>query len=104
MQGAMTLLVLSPVAAAIGLTAYFLLKRSRAGDEKPELWPFFSTVAFWAVGAVVAAGILEQAVVSPLIGRDLPFALFLYGPPALAVGAILGAVIWRKSLKRNAPR
>jgi hypothetical protein len=91
---ALTLLLLSPVAAALGLLAYFLFVRSRAA-ARPRAWEFFSTVCFWAVGTMVAAGIVDAAVVSTFLG-ERPFAIFVFGPPALAVGAVVGAAMWRR--------
>jgi len=92
-------MVLSPVAAAIGLLAYFFIERSRTAGPKPTLWGFISTVAFWAVGALVFAGIVVSVGVSAFydIGNG-PFAIFVYGPPALAIGGIVGALMWRKEM------
>lgn len=94
---ALALLLLSPVAAAIGLLAYFLMARKRAAT-KPSAWEYFSTVSFWAIGTLVAAGIVDAAVISAFLG-DRPFAIFVFGPPALAVGGIVGAVMWRRQAK-----
>ena len=97
---ALTLLLLSPVAAALALLAYFLFVRSRAAAAKPSAWEFFSTVCFWAVGTMVAAGIFDAAVVSTFLG-ERPFAIFVFGPPALAVGGVVGAAMWRRHLMKG---
>jgi hypothetical protein len=57
----LTLMVLSPVHAAIGLLAYFFIERSRTAGAKPNFGSFISTVGFWAVGALVLAGIIATA-------------------------------------------
>lgn len=101
-ETALTLMVLSPVAAAIGLLAYFLIERSRTVGPKPAFWNFFSTVAFWAVGTLVLAGIVASVGVSAFYeDANAPFAIFVYGPPALAIGGIAGALIWRKEEKKR---
>ena len=98
-QTAVTLLALSPVAAAIGLSAYFFFERSRTVGPKPTFWSFTSTVAFWAVGAVVFAGIVVSVGISAFYdSANGPFAIFVYGPPALAIGGIVGALMWRKEM------
>jgi hypothetical protein len=94
-----TLLLLSPLVVALALAGYFLRVRSRAG-AKPSAWEFFSTVSFWAIGALVAAGIVDAAVVSAFLG-DRPFAIFVYAPPALAVGGIVGAAVWRRHFMKG---
>lgn len=99
---AVTLLAFSPVAAAIALLAYFIVARSRTAGPKPVLWGFLSTVAFWAVGALVFAGIVVAVGVSAFYeAANEPFAIFMYGPPALAVGGIVGALMWRKDCERR---
>ena len=95
----LTLLLLTPVAAALGLLAYFLYVRSRA-TAKPSAWEFFSTVSFWAVGTMVAAGLFDAAVVSTFLG-ERPFAIFVFGPPALALGALVGAAMWRRQFMKG---
>jgi hypothetical protein len=96
-QTAVTLMVLSPVAAAIGLLAYFFIERSRTVGPKPTFWGFISTVAFWAVGALVFTGIVVSVGISAFYDSlNEPFAIFVYGPPALAIGGIAGALLWRK--------
>jgi len=98
-QTAVTLMVLSPVAAAIGLLAYFFIERSRTVGPKPIFWDFISTVAFWAVGALVFAGVVVSVGVSAFYdSANGPFAIFVYGPPALAIGGIAGALMWRKEM------
>ena len=97
----MTLMVFTPVAAAIGLLAYFLIERSRTVGPKPIFWNFISTVAFWAVGTLVFAGIVVSVGVSAFYeSANAPFAIFVYGPPALAVGSIVGALMWRKEIMK----
>jgi len=92
-------MALSPVAAAIGLLAYFLVERSRTVEPKPTFWGFLSTVAFWAVGALVFTGIVVSVAVSAFYdSANGPFAIFVYGPPALAIGGIVGALMWRKEM------
>ena len=92
-------MVLSPVATAIGLLAYFFVERSRTVGPKPTFWGFLSTVAFWAVGALVFAGIFVSVGVSAFYdSANGPFAIFVYGPPALAIGGIAGALMWRKEI------
>ena len=92
-------MVLSPAAAAIGLLAYFFIERSRAVGPKPSFWNFVSTVAFWAVGTLVFAGILVSVGVSAFYeSANAPFVIFVYGPPALAIGGIAGALMWRKEI------
>jgi hypothetical protein len=96
-QAAVMLMVLSPVPVAIGLLAYFFIERSRTVGPTPNFGGFISTVGFWAVGALVLAGIIVSAVVSAFYdAANGPFAIFVYGPPALSMGGIAGAVIWRK--------
>jgi hypothetical protein len=95
----LSLLLLSPLVAALVLAAYFLRVRSRAA-AKPSAWEFFSTVSFWAVGTMVAAGLFDAAVVSTFLG-ERPFAIFVFGPPALAVGALVGAAMWRRHLMKG---
>jgi len=103
-QTAVTLIVLSPVAAAIGLLAYFFIERSRTVGPKPTFWHFISTVAFWAVGALVFAGIVVSVGVSAFYdSATAPFAIFVYGPPALAIGGIAGALMWRKEMLKPNP-
>ena len=98
-QTAVTLMALSPVATVIGLLAYFLIERSRTVGPKPIFWGFLSTVAFWAVGALVFTGIVVSVAVSAFYdSANGPFAIFVYGPPALAIGGIGGAVMWRKEM------
>jgi hypothetical protein len=98
-QTALTLLVFTPVAAAIGLLAYFLIERSRTVGPKPVFWNFISTVAFWAVGTLVFAGVVASVGVSAFYeSANAPFAIFVYGPPALAIGGIAGALMWRKEM------
>jgi hypothetical protein len=98
-QTAVTLIALSPVAAAIGLLAYFIVERSRTVGPKPTLWGFLSTVAFWAVGALVFTGIVVSVAVSAFYdSANEPFFIFVYGPPALAIGGIVGALMWRKEM------
>jgi hypothetical protein len=99
-QTAVILLVLSPVAAAIGVLAYFFVERSRAAGPKPDFGGFIGTVAFWAVGALVLAGVTVSVVLSAFYDPG-PFAVFVYGPPALAIGGIAGAVSWRKELRKS---
>jgi len=98
-QTAWTLMVFSPVATAIGLLAYFFIVQSRTVGRKPDFLAFMSTVAFWAVGALVFAGIVVAVGISAFydVGNE-PFAIFIYGPPALAVGGIAGAISWRKEM------
>jgi hypothetical protein len=92
-------MVLSPVATAIGLLTYFFIQRSRTVGPKPTLWGFISTVAFWAVGALVFAGIVVSVGIGAFYDSfNGPFAIFVYGPPALAVGGIAGALMWRKEM------
>ena len=103
-QTAATLIVLSPVAAAIGLLAYFFIERSRTVGPKPIFWNFISTVAFWAVGALVFSGIVVSVGVSAFYeGATAPFAIFVYGPPALGIGGIAGALMWRKEMVKPNP-
>ena len=103
-QTAVTLMVLSPAAAAIGLLAYFLIERSRTVGPKPTFWNFISTVAFWAVGTLVFAGIVVSVGVSAFYdSANAPFAIFLYGPPALAIGGIAGALMWRREMVKPNP-
>ena len=98
-QTVVTLMVLSPVATAIGLLAYFFIERSRTVGPKPTFWGFISTVAFWAVGALVFAGIVVSVGIGAFFDSfNGPFAIFVYGPPALAIGGIGGAVMWRKEM------
>jgi hypothetical protein len=98
-QTALTLMVFTPVAAAIGLLAYFFIERSRTVGPKPIFWNFISTVAFWAVGTLVFAGIVVSVGVSAFYeSANAPFAIFVYGPPALAIGGIVGALMWRKEI------
>jgi NADPH:quinone reductase len=98
-QTAVTLMVFTPVATAIGLLVYFLIERSRTVGPKPVFWNFISTVAFWAVGTLVFAGIVVSVGVSAFYeSANAPFAIFVYGPPALAVGGIAGAMMWRKEI------
>lgn len=103
-QTVVTLMVLSPVATAIGLLAYFFIERSRTVGPKPTFWHFISTVAFWAVGALVFAGIVVSVGVSAFYdSATAPFAIFVYGPPALAIGGIAGALMWRKEMLKPNP-
>ena len=103
-QTALTLMVLSPVVAAISLLAYFLIERSRAVGPKPTFWNFVGTVAFWAVGTLVFAGIVVSVGVSAFYdSANAPFAIFIYGPPALAIGGIAGALMWRKEMVKPNP-
>jgi hypothetical protein len=104
-QTAVTLMALSPVAAAIGLLVYFAVVRSRTVGPKPASWVFISTVAFWAVGTLVFAGIVVSVGVSAFYdSADNPFAIFVYGPPALAIGGVVGALMWRKDVAKGAAR
>ena len=101
-QTALTLVVLSPVAAAIGLLAYFLIERSRTVGPKPVFWNFVSTVVFWAVGMLVFVGIVVSVGVGAFYeSANAPFAIFVYGPPALAIGGIAGALMWRKEIVKS---
>ena len=103
-QTAVTLIVLSPLAAAIGLLAYFFIERSRTVGPKPTFWSFISTVAFWAVGTLVFAGIVVSVGVNAFYdSANAPFAIFVYGPPALAIGGIAGALKWRKEMVKPDP-
>ena len=98
------LMVFSPVAAAIGLLAYFFIERSRTVGPKPVFWNFISTVAFWAVGTLVFAGIVVSVGVSAFYeSASAPFAIFVYGPPALAIGGIAGALMWRREIVKPNP-
>jgi hypothetical protein len=100
----LTLMVLSPVPAAIGLLAYFFIERSRTAGAKPNFGSFISTVGFWAVGALVLAGIIATAVLGAFYdAANAPFAFLVYGPPAFSVGAIAGAVRWRKKMAKPNP-
>jgi hypothetical protein len=100
-QTAVNLMVFSPIAAVIGLLAYFLIERSRTVGPKPVFWNFISTVAFWAVGTLVFSGIVVSVGVGAFYeSANAPFAIFVYGPPALAIGGIAGAFIWRKEIMK----
>lgn len=97
-----TLMLFSPVVVAIGLLAYFFVVRSRTIGPKPASWGFISSVAFWAVGALVFAGIVVSVGVSAFYeSANGPFAIFVYGPPALAVGGVVGALMWRKEMAKS---
>lgn len=104
-QTVVTLMVFTPVAAAIGLLTYFLIERSRTVGPKPVFWTFISTVAFWAVGTLVFAGIVVSVGVGAFYeSANAPFAIFVYGPPALAFGGIAGALRWRKEIAKPTAR
>jgi hypothetical protein len=49
----------------------------------------------------VFAGIVVSGGVSAFydIGNE-PFAIFVYGPPALAIGGIAGALMWRREIAK----
>jgi di/tricarboxylate transporter len=96
-------MLLSPVPAAVGLLIYYFVQRQKHPQVQMSFGGYMGAVLAWALAAAVTTAIAIFMLSIAYNSGNGPLAIFVFGPLAFAIGAVVGALLWRRKVVKPSP-